>query len=289
MINFNFHQHSVYSDGKDIPEKYVNQAIRLGFSAIGFSEHSPLPFANNFSLKAEKVDEYIADTERLKEETKGKLEIYRALEMDFIPGISDDFGYWRNRCKVDYLIGSVHLVKPWGYDLLWFIDGPSNSTYDHGIDHFYEGDIRKAVKAYFHQTNEMIESQKFEILGHFDKVKMHNNNRFFSEDEDWYKKLIEETIELIRQNDLIIEVNTRGLYKGRCNALFPDGYALKRVGESGIPVIVSSDAHQPKELNQLFPYAEEKLKENGIYEVVCFSKGNWITQTLNYTANLKNA
>jgi len=289
MNNYNFHQHSNFSDGKVAPEKYVNQAVRLGFSAIGFSEHSPLPFANNFSLKDENIDEYVFETDRLKEKMKGKLDIFRALEMDFIPGISDDFDYWRERCKVDYLIGSIHLVKPWGYDLLWFTDGPDSKIYDHGIDHFFDGNIQKAVKAFFYQTNEMIESQKFEIIGHFDKVKMHNQNRYFTEDEVWYRKLVGETIELIKQRGLIVEVNTRGLYKKRSDSLFPDGYALKRVQESGIPVIISSDAHEPNELNSLFSYAKQKLIDFGFKETMFFEQGQWISKPIYYSTNLKNA
>jgi len=288
MINYNLHQHSFFSDGKEAPEKYVDQAVKLGFKTVGFSEHSPLPFANNFSLKESKIDDFIADTDRLKEKMKGKLEIYRALEMDFIPGISEDFDYWRERCKVDYLIGSVHLVKPWGYDMLWFTDGPDHKVYDHGIDQFFDGNIQKAVKTFFHQTNEMIESQHFEILGHFDKVKMHNKNRFFTEDERWYHKLVDETIELIRQNNLIVEVNTRGLYKKRSDTLFPDGYALKKVKEAGIPVIISSDAHQPDELNGLFDYAEQKLIDFGFEEVMLFNHGKWISEPLHNHASHKN-
>ncbi len=34
MINFNFHQHSNFSDGAYPPEDYVKKAIDLGFEAI---------------------------------------------------------------------------------------------------------------------------------------------------------------------------------------------------------------------------------------------------------------
>ena len=59
MINFNFHQHSNFSDGAFDPECYVKIGIKFGFSAMGFSEHSPLPFDNPFSLKSENVDNFI--------------------------------------------------------------------------------------------------------------------------------------------------------------------------------------------------------------------------------------
>jgi len=280
MINYNFHQHTTFSDGKETPQKFVEKAINLGFSHIGFSEHSPLPFSNPFSLKEENIDEYISTTDQLKEKYADQIKIYRALEMDYIPGVSEDFNYWRKRCKVDYLIGSVHLVKPDGTDKLWFTDGPDRRIYDEGLNQFFDEDIRKAVKTFYHQTNQMIESQQFEIIGHVDKIKMHNQGRFFSEDEEWYKKLLNETIELIKQRNLIVEVNTRGLYKKRSNSLFPDGFALRKVKELNIPVIISSDAHHPDEINIMFDYAEKRLIDLGFSYVMNFEDGRWIERGL---------
>jgi len=273
MIKYNLHQHSFFSDGKEHPKKYVEKAVELGFSAIGFSEHSPLPFENNFSLKEERVDEYIETIKNLKSEFSGKLNIYRALEMDFIPGMSEDFSFWRKRIQADYLIGSIHLVRAPGFKELWFTDGPDFHTYDEGLNLFFDGNIQKAVLAFFHQTNQMIETQDFEILGHFDKIKMHNQNRFFTEDEKWYRHLVDETLDLIKQKNLIVEINTRGLYKKRSDSLFPDNYSLQRVKELNIPVIISSDAHIANELNLLFDYTENRLKEFGFKDLMSFENG----------------
>jgi len=280
MINYNLHQHSLFSDGRDIPEKYVKKALDLGFAALGFSEHSPLPFSNPFSLKEGQVENYVQTIEELKEKYQNHLSVYRSLEMDYIPGISEGFDHWQKRCKTEYLIGSVHLVRPEGYDELWFTDGPDYKVYDRGIEDFFGGDIRKAVKAFYHQTNRMIETQQFEIIGHFDKIKMHNRNRFFSDDDKWYRDLVNETVELIKQNDLIVEINTRGLYKKRSDTLFPDGYALHQVKKMDIPVLISSDAHLPTEINLLFDYTVERLVDLGFQEVMFFESGKWFEKPL---------
>ncbi len=275
MIKYNLHQHSIFSDGAAEPEIYVQNAIKLGFEAMGFSEHSPLPFPTKFSLKEDRVEDYIQETERLKEKYGSKIDLYRALEMDFIPGFSENFDFWRKKAKLDYAIGSVHMVQPDGSSELWFIDGPDRSIYDDGLQKFFGGDIKKAVKAYFFQVNRMIESQHFEIVGHVDKIKMHNQNRYFTEDESWYRNLVEETVHLIHEKDLIVEVNTRGLYKKRSDRLFPDDFALQRIQELDIPVLISSDAHKPEELNLLFETAEKRLLELGFGEVIRFEKGKW--------------
>ncbi|HEY9115910.1 MAG TPA: histidinol-phosphatase [Bacteroidales bacterium] len=275
MINYNLHQHSLFSDGKEPARKYAEKAVELGFSTIGFSEHSPLPFQNTFSLKEEKITEYIDTIEQLKTEYAGRLNIYRALEMDFIPGMSEDFNFWRKEVQADYLIGSIHLVKPDFGEELWFTDGPDYRTYDEGLNLFFEGNIQKAVAPFYHQTNRMIESQQFEILGHFDKIKMHNRSRFFTEDEKWYRRLVDETLALVKLKNLIVEVNTRGLYKKRSDSLFPDNYALQRIKELNIPVIISSDAHLSEELKMLFDFAENRLKALGFKEVMSFEKGEW--------------
>jgi len=39
----NLHTHTNFSDGSAEPEVYVKKAIELGFTALGFSDHSPLP------------------------------------------------------------------------------------------------------------------------------------------------------------------------------------------------------------------------------------------------------
>jgi histidinol-phosphatase (PHP family) len=68
-----------------------------------------------------------------------------------------------------------------------------------------------------------------------------------------------------------VEVNTRGLYKKRSDTFFPGTAILGQIHHLKIPVTLSSDAHQPKELDGYFPEAIQVLKEIGFKELVYFN------------------
>jgi histidinol-phosphatase (PHP family) len=277
----NHHTHSLYSDGSSQPEEYISAAIEKGFNLLGFTEHSPLPFENTFSFKKENKDEYLVLMNNLKQKYSDQIAVFSGMEMDYIPGMSENFSKVKAEYKLDYLIGSVHLVRPADKDELWFTDGPNYKTYDKGLNELFAGDIKKAVSTYFYQLNEMIENQHFDIIGHFDKIKMHNRDRFFKEDESWYITLVNETLSLIQDRDIIVEVNTRGIYKKRSETTYPGLDILKKIKAMRIPVMVNSDAHKPHELDGEFEYGFSLLKEAGIGEVVYFKGNGWGFEGIN--------
>ena len=275
----NYHTHTRFSDGVGEPEMFVKQAIDLGFDALGFSEHAPLPFENTFALNAAQLGAYSATIRGLREKYAGKIKIWLGMEMDFIPGHAEDFARISQQCGLDYTIGSVHLVAaPSGE--LWFIDGAASAIYDDGLAFHFGGDIRSAVSAYYQQLNRMIEMQKPDIIGHLDKIKMHNRDRFFHEDEAWYRALVKQTLELIAGTGSIVEVNTRGIYKNRTPTTYPGPEILKQLKKMGVRVTISSDAHKVHEINGAFDQARQLLAEAGIKEVVYFTGKEWALTAL---------
>jgi histidinol-phosphatase (PHP family) len=270
----NYHTHTLYCDGKDSPEAFIEEALRKEMTAIGFSSHSPLPYDNGYSIKENRLDEYFKEIKELKEKYKGRINIYLALEIDYIPGISDNFKSFIDRLSLDYTIGAIHLVKNRNTGELWFIDGPE-INYTIGLTRIFNDDIKLAVETYFSQLNEMISTQKPTIVGHFDKVKMNNKGRFFSESEGWYENLVKETITYIKKAGSIVEVNTRGIYKKRSDSLYPGIFALKEIHKMNIPVTISSDAHKPDELTSYFPETISILRDIGFNEVMQFDGKSW--------------
>jgi histidinol-phosphatase (PHP family) len=267
----NFHTHTHYCDGKEAPLRYVEEAIKQSFKALGFSGHAPVPFQNGYAIPNEKISDYVFEIQALQKNFRDYLEIYLSLEMDFIPGITYSFRELKKMHSLDYTIGSVHLVGKESKEKIWFIDGGKIEEYDEGLTRVFGGDIRKGVKAYYHQINEMIETEEPDIIGHLDKIKMNNKDRYFLTNDAWYQSLLKETLALIKNKNKILEINTRGIYKNRYNDFFPGRKELKFIKEMNIPVMINTDAHKPEEIGLLWEDAKMALQSSGMESHIIFT------------------
>lgn len=270
-MKFNYHTHCHYCDGKGLPQEYVEEALKQHFHSFGFSSHAPVPIENNFAIKESDIPLYISDIQALAA-MYPQLPLSYGLECDYIPGLTRPFDYYRQQYGIQYIIGGVHLVAHEG--LIWFIDGPKREIYDRGLQHIFHNDIRLAVKTYFYQLYTMLEQENMDILAHFDKIKMHNQNRYFSEDEHWYRQYMYEAIELIQQKGMVVELNTRGIYKNRHLDFYPSARWIKTLHEYHIPVTISMDAHAPEEISLQYEDAMECIRTAGYREIAVMHKGN---------------
>jgi histidinol-phosphatase (PHP family) len=270
----NYHTHTTYCDGKEEMKIMVERAIQLGFNHLGFSSHAPIEKENNFSIQKEMIPEYISEIE-YHQLQNSKIQLFKGLECDFIPHLTKPFSVFKELYKLDFVIGGIHLVHSGSENQLWFIDGSKQQIYDDGLKNLFQNNIKKAVTTFWEQTYEMIESQKFDIIAHMDKIKMHNRGRFFSEEDVWYKDLVRKAIDLVYNKNLIVEINSRGLYKKRCDSFYPSDFILQIIAKKGIPMIISSDAHKAEELDLFYKEAVNKLKQIGIQNLVYLSDNGW--------------
>jgi histidinol-phosphatase (PHP family) len=284
-MSFNLHTHTRFSDGSNDPADYVAEAIGQGFTTLGFSDHSPVPFDNSFAIREEELENYAKTIRELSgirypclagRQATSDIRILLGLEIDFIPGITRSFAKYREMLPLDYTIGSVHLVRNSDPSHLWFIDGPDISIYQNGLKEVFGDDARKAVTAYYRQIQEMVAVHKPDIVGHLDKVKMYNRGRYFSESDSWYAGLVDETLGLIKEAGCVVEVNTRGVYKKRSDSLFPGPEILKKLIQLKIPVTLASDAHKPHELSLCFPETKAMLAGMGFGEIMNRTAAGWV-------------
>lgn len=275
MDLFNYHMHNHYCDGKGEPEDFVKRAIELGFKAIGFSSHAPVAIPNEWTMKQEVLSKYVEEIMGLKEKYKDKIEIYLGLEIDYIKDVIGPGDEVYKTIPLDYCIGSVHFmpIKDTGeYLTVDYTEAELRNIIENG----YDGDSYKFVEAYYGFIREMAEGSKPNIVGHLDLIKKFNkNNLFFREDDPRYVKQIEKTLKVIKENDLIVEVNTGGVTRGYISEYYPSEWIIKRCKELDIPVNINSDAHVVDNLAGCFREAADQLKQNGIAEQKVLFENNW--------------
>ena len=267
----NFHTHSTYCDGKSSLAEIVRSAISKNMISLGLSSHAPLPFPSTWCMKYEKLEGYLHEIKHLKRITS-PLQIYSGLEVDYIPGkISpDDF-----KNQLDYTIGSIHFVESFSAGSGWEIDGPHH-FFQQGYEQIFKKDIRAVVNRYFELTREMITKNCPNIIGHLDKIKIHNMyHPYFDESENWYREEVKKTIDTIQASGAIVEVNTRGLYQKKSLTPYPSPWILELICKQNIPITISSDAHHADDLVNQFQETAGLLLRVGFKKIRILLDGRW--------------
>ncbi len=122
----------------------------------------------------------------------------------------------------------------------------------------------------------MVETSCPSIIGHIDKIKIQNlAQKFFSEDEEWYRKEVKKTIDLIAEKKVVVEVNTRGIYQKKSSTTYPSPWILEMMYAKNIPVTLSSDAHHPSDIINQFPETAALLLDIGYKSISVLFGNNW--------------
>lgn len=244
---YNLHSHSEFCDGHAPVAEIVAAACRDGFEVWGISPHSPICVDSPCNMSRDDMPTYFAETARLREEYAERIRILTALEVDFI---SRDFGphidYFENmyQCgELDYRIGSVHFV-PNQDGVPLDCDG-SYERFARYLRDGYRNDLRYVVEKYFEQVLTMLELGGFEILGHFDKIAGNASCADPTiEDQGWYAALVEDVVRLAKDRGVVVEINTKAIESRK--RLYPAERWWPLLIDSGIPLAVNSDCHDPQ-------------------------------------------
>ncbi len=275
MNKVNLHTHSNFCDGSSQLKNYVDKAIELGFQGIGFSSHAPIGFNTDWHMKKEKFHTYHQQIGKLKTDYKGEIEIWCGLEIDFFD--NDEYEFDFNNSNLDYSIGAVHYIKP---DSNYCID-ESKEKLKNILKYEYQSDNKSLIREYYNTIVAMVFKRKFDIIAHFDLIKKFNtNNYFFDENAKWYKEIVFETIDKIKEKDPIIEVNSRGFYKGQTKEYYPSKWILKYLISNGFRITVNTDAHTPFEINNEFDSMIQNLITLGLSEISLFKNNEWVKESL---------
>jgi histidinol-phosphatase (PHP family) len=267
----NYHTHSSFCDGKSEMSDIITKAKELKIKSLGFSSHAPLPFECKWCMKREALQRYVDEIGMLSS-IHNDIELYKGLEIDYIP---DTVNVSHFNETLDYTIGSIHFVEKFSDGKGWEIDGP-HQFFLEGFKQIFHNNIKDVIVRYFDLTCEMVNNFPPTIVGHLDKIKIQNiDNKFFSENERWYREEVKKTIAVIAKSQCIVEVNTRGIYQKKSESVYPSPWILELIFENHIPITINSDAHHADDLRGYFPETARLLHQIGFRKLSLLRDGQW--------------
>ena len=244
-------------------KEYIEHALKMGLKEIGFSDHAPLVSHRDPSVTMDFSDlpEYYAIMENARSQYKNEIIIKRGIEADFIPGYEEKTKAILDEYPYDYVYGSVHYIKKWGFD-----DPIQRQKWeDKNIDEVYQ--------AYFELLRQSAMSGLFDIMGHVDLIK-----KFGHRAKQDLKDDIHKTAEVFKECGVAIEINTSGLRK-QVKEIYPSQHDLKIYSEHNVPIVFGSDAHAPEQVAMNYTEAVELAQSVGYTEYLTF-KNRKVENTL---------
>lgn len=238
------------------PAEYARRALALGFTEIGFSDHSPMRSDDfdNWRMYDRQLDEYVAGVRRVQKDFP-QLTIRLALEVDYLPGGEDWIRELAARHPWDYFIGSVHYVSD-----SWAIDDPQK------LSEWKHRNADEVWATYFERLTMAAASGLFEIIGHADLPKKFGHRP----PPDW-PALCETFLDAAKKTGCAIELNTAGLRKD-CREIYPSRPILELAFRKGVPITFGSDAHAPGEVGMNFAEASRLARAVGYTESCRFTR-----------------
>ncbi len=232
-----FHIHTVFSDGADAPAAIAEEAVARGLTAIGFSDHSYLPFDSG-CLKKDGADEYLTEIRRVKKLFSGKLEVLCGIEQDYFSGIRDP--------RLDYAIGSVHYIEAGGGYVPVDLDAASLTD---AAGRYFGGDMTALCVEYFKTAAKVIDATGADVIGHFDLIRKFNGNgELFDSRSVRYREAWRDAADKLISLGKPFEINTGAISRGVGDDAYPSREIADYIYGKGGKFILSGDSHRAKDL-----------------------------------------
>ena len=231
-IRTNYHtHHHLCGHAKGDAEAYAKEAVRHGFTVLGFSDHAPSPvYKNNARMAESDLEAYITDVNKTRRAYSGTLEIKLGLEAEYDPEGHE----WLHSLKekVEYLVLGQHYIR--------------RDTDKHGQNFALSLSEGEAVMKYAALIEKGLASGFFDLLAHPD-IYLGNYPCF----DDYAQEAAHRIVEAAIQHRVPLEFNANGFRKRPdANGLppYPRQEFFEIARRKGAQIVLSSDAHRPEDL-----------------------------------------
>ncbi|NLH50658.1 MAG: histidinol-phosphatase [Myxococcales bacterium] len=242
----------------DEMEEYVEQALRLGLTEMGFADHLPMEVWGQadpcLTMSLADMEIYRRRVADLQARYQGRIRIRFGLEADYVPGKERVIEDFLRRYDFDYVIGSVHFL---GADEVDFSRDHAPWT-THPVDEIFTG--------YFATLRDCAACGLFDFLGHPDLVKKFGHRPSFALD-DWYDRIAT----VCAAHGIAAEINTSGLHRP-VGEPYPHEDFVRAFVRHGVPMPINSDAHLPQEVGRDRAAAEALARRAGLRRTPLYEK-----------------
>ena len=249
-MNYSLHSHTPFCHhAQGTPEEYVQQAIKIGLSTFGFSDHAPFKVEGHeesgFRICTDDFPKYIDTILTLKEKYKDYIDVRLGLECEYFPDYFESQLEYYKKMGIEYLICGQHFT-----DCEYFECAACG---------FATEDIN-ILKKYTDRVISAIKSGKFTYICHPDLIN-------YTGDDEYYDGFVRDICLASVEYDTPLELNGLGIREGRH---YPTDKFWSRVSQYNPDVAFGLDAHTTAHAGDL----------NSYYDAVLWAK--------KYNLNLKN-
>lgn len=238
MKRTNYHTHTyLCKHAQGTPSDYAKNGFTSGLNVLGFSDHGPFPDAN-FGLRMEykELDLYIDSVNSSKKKYSEKMDIYNALEIEYLPDYDQYYQFLLKEKKLDYLNLGQHFFKD--------SDGEIKNIFFLAKDGKTE-----AFPSYAKSIVTAMEKGYFSFVAHPDIFAFGD----YKWDENC-EKASELIIDGAKNTGTLLEFNANGIRRGKevfdgeSRYPYPFKKFWDKVSKTDIKVLVNSDCHNPDQV-----------------------------------------
>ena len=222
----NYHTHTyLCQHARGEMEQYVKTAIANGLQILGFSDHAPFYFLNDYvsgcRMKMEQIDLYFDTMLALREKYKDYIDIKIGFEIEYYPRFWDRAIEKYRDYPLDYLILGNH-----------FLGNESIVRKPITIETTEETHL----KQYVDECITALNTGRITYLCHPDMIN-------YTKNDDIYVREMTRLILEAKRLDIPLELNLLGI---RANRHYPRGFFWELAGKLGATAILGCDAHAPE-------------------------------------------
>lgn len=245
------------------PNEYVDAAAQNGISLITFTCHIPMR-EERFAQKGIRMHQ--SDVPRYRElvgeareygARKG-VEVLYGIEAEIHPdeeAMAEMDAFIRSE-PFDFVLGSLHHMLP---------------AFREWLEARHCVTDEEKIREYFRCLGIGAASGRYHSLSHPDVIRIYSTLEGPFEPAA-FEPEIKHFLDIVRANDVCLEINTSGLIKGDF-VVHPDPLIMKWALERDIPFTIGSDSHTPERVGTPFEEVLGEFRELGLTELHYFRKG----------------